>query len=167
MTKGVKIALHLQLNPHLHNREREECLFFTFSLIHDSSLSTFLLNSCRFLAPPRALVWFAAVCFRVCHWSLSWPSCFFTRSEVGFSLQINCSPIFWNRKSLFILGAAQMEPPDWHRTVAEYIWHLNFVRIIAYVPAGFTDVGKLPFISWIDPLVLSLPFLSRLSVRGG
>lgn len=72
--------------------------FFTFSLIHASSLSTFLLNSCRFLAPPSALVWLAAVCFRVCHWSLSWLSCFFTRSEVGFSLQINCSPIFLNRE---------------------------------------------------------------------
>lgn len=142
----MKLALPLH-----RVKEMERNVFITFSLIHASSLSTFLLNSCRFLAPPSALVWFAAVCFRVCHWSLSWLSCFFTRSEVGFSLQINCSPIFWRRKKHEVLAHFRYSTdgrPDWHSTVAEYIWHLRFV--IDYVPADFTNAGKMPIISLIQ-----------------
>lgn len=57
--KGQKIDLLLQLNGLLTlsiTTEKEKNVFFTFSFIHASSLSTFLLNSCRILAPPRALV---------------------------------------------------------------------------------------------------------------
>lgn len=109
----------------------------TFSLIQASSLSTFLLNSCRLLAPLRALFWLAAVCFRVCHWSLRWLSCLRTRSEVGFALQISCSPIFkWGKKRRW--ARWRWDRKDNCETVKERIWHLKSLTVIAYMfQSGF------------------------------
>lgn len=111
--------------PFLILSNRHSCndwFTFTFSLIHASSLSTFLLNSCRFLAPPRAFIWFAAVCLSVCHWSLSWLSCFFTRSDVGFSLQINCSPICDKHTVVICYSTSETNK---HKTEADCTCELN------------------------------------------
>lgn len=142
----------------------------TFSLIQASSLSTFLLNSCRLLAPPRALFWLAAVCLRVCHWSRSWLSCFRTRSEVGFVLQISCSPIFWRWKD-WQWARHNDSVGKRHATQDSEGAHLTpqGPTVIAYMLQSGSKMLEAchSVCGLLETPVPPLPFLGCLSVSGG